>query len=281
MKDNIILFNHWHYGDVFLSRIFINALKDHFNFIYHHTLKTPLFFDIDNLIEINNIPSNFKVSETYPKNRIINTWIGQQNHIYNKINKGCSFENYINIIEDTLHILDIPIKNSIEYLPSINYEKIPQHQYIIDLIKYFKQKFKKIILICNGNVDSGQAPNFNFDPIVYELSNDPDCLFLLTSKTNLIKNNIIYTCDITNKKPDLIEISFISTFCDIIVGRSSGPYTCSLNKENILNPNKIFISFNNNEIEARYINSDLMKAKVVFSKDYSYNNILKQIQNQI
>ena len=44
-------------------------------------------------------------------------------------------------------------------------------------------------------------------------------------------------------KFDLNEISYLSLFCDTIIGRASGPYVFTQVKENLYNPNKTFLAF--------------------------------------
>jgi hypothetical protein len=59
-----------------------------------------------------------------------------------------------------------------------------------------------------------------------------------------------YTGDIIKvENSDLNEISYLSTFCDIIVGRSSGPFTFSNVKENIFDGNKAFLCFGEKETD--------------------------------
>jgi hypothetical protein len=42
---------------------------------------------------------------------------------------------------------------------------------------------------------------------------------------------------------DLNEISYLSTKCNVIIGRASGPFTFAINRQNIEDPNKILLSF--------------------------------------
>jgi hypothetical protein len=281
MRDKINLFNHWHYGDIFFSRIMINSLIEYYDINYYHNLKSPLLIDIDNLTEFNGIPSNFNLHNSDLLNKNINTWIGQDNMKYlTKKNVGCSFENYMCLVEDILKFLGLQIKNHEDYLPTINYKKISNIDNISEKIESIKKEFKKVILVSNGRVNSGQSVNFNFDPIIERLSHEfNDSVFILTEKTNVSGNNIKYTSDITNYSPDLLHISYISTKSDIIIGRSSGPYSYSLVKENVLDPNKTFISFNHKIAEARYY--ETIKSKLVWSNDYSENNILNKIRNEL
>ena len=70
--------------------------------------------------------------------------------------------------------------------------------------------------------------------------NYPHIDFILTEKSNIVKNNVLHTSDIIMTSGcDLNEISYLSTKCDIIVGRASGPYCFTHVKENMLNTNKI------------------------------------------
>ena len=42
---------------------------------------------------------------------------------------------------------------------------------------------------------------------------------------------------------DLNEISYLSTFCDVIIGKESGPFAFCTIKDNLMNENKTFINF--------------------------------------
>ena len=56
MKNNITLYNHFHNGDIFYSRILVNILKNHYSITYYHNLKSPLFEDLPEVNEIVGIP---------------------------------------------------------------------------------------------------------------------------------------------------------------------------------------------------------------------------------
>jgi len=283
MKKKIYLFNHFHNGDIFFSRILINLLKDYYDITYYHNLNPPLLIDLDFVEEIRGIPGNLDCNQNYVDQGVVNTWIGQNHMSYiHKIDNGFSFKNYMVLTEEILSKLDVPFKSVNDMLPYVDFEKLNNTNKIKLLIQELTKKYKKLILISNGNVESCQSINFDFTPIISHLSsNNPDVLFILTEKNNIIKDNVIFTCDITNVKPDLLEISFISTFCDLIVGRSSGPYTYSLNKENLLNENKTFISFNHNEIESSLFNKEFVKCKFIWSNNYGEESIKNIITENI
>ena len=126
---------------------------------------------------------------------------------------------------------------------------------------------QKSLLVCNNVVLSGQSPNFDFDLIIDYLSNIfNDFLFIMTNDTKLSKLNVISADSIIgNKINNLLEISYLSTKCDIIMGRPSGPYIFTLIKDNIINSNKIFIGFS-------YCEGDTIVIQETKSKSYWFNN---------
>ena len=97
---------------------------------------------------------------------------------------------------------------------------------------------------------------------------------ILTNSTNIIN-----TSSITKIQPDLLQISLISSFCDIIVGRASGPYCFTHTKENLLNPNKTYISFSNNVNEGVWYKNT--KATQKWSPDFNIENMYSLINNEL
>lgn len=281
MKETLHLYNHWHYGDIFTSRCLIKSLIDKFNIVYYHNLNFPLLDDIDGLIEIKGIPENYDMHSSDFNNKKINTWIGQKNMEYfKKYEVGCTLRNYLSFIYEVQDFFDIPRQDFEFYFPEVNFNKIKLFEKLKNNIIELSKKYNLIILICNGNVNSGQSFNFDFSPIVDNLSQlHRDVLFILTEKKDLDRENIIFTSDMTSINPDLLQISYISTKCNIIIGRASGPYSYSLVKENILDMNKRFISLNNSRIEANYYNN--LGFNLEWSDNYDYDNILNLINNSI
>ena len=110
-------------------------------------------------------------------------------------------------------------------------------------------------------------------------SKNLDCLFLLSKKTNIERKNVVFTDDITGIIPDLLYISQISTHCDVIVGRDSGPYCFTHVKENILNPQKKYICFSGNRDSGKFYSGS--KVDFIWSSNYNVDNIHNTIQNNI
>lgn len=285
--DNITLYNHFHNGDIFFSRIMINLISDKFNIEFFHNLKSPLFLDLPDIKESNDIPIFFPMHENpifssnSSESKIVNNWIGQYGNKYTRIiNNGCSFENHFKLASEVCNKIGFNPTIDSKYLPKINSELIPNVSLIDKKIKNYKNIFSKIILICNGNVHSGQSVNFDFTKFIYEVSNKfPEFLFLITQPINLNLDNVVNTSTMTNSIPDLVQIGHISKYCDVIIGRASGPYCFSQNYDNLIDENKVFCCFCSIEEESSLWQD--AKSKIFWSNDYSESNIIDNMVKSI
>jgi hypothetical protein len=279
--DKIILYNHFHNGDVFYSRVLIEKLKHVDEICYYHNLNPFLFEDIYKLKEIRGIPFEFNQNETYFNQKQLNAWIGQQSLKYlNSVNGGCTWENYNFLTEEIMYSLGVKTTSNNPVLPKIYFENLKSYETLTTIMEEQKKLFSKIILFSNGHVESGQAHNFDFTKTIENLSsNFPNYLFLVTQKTYLNKPNIIYTSDITKKLPDLLDIGYMSTFCDVIIGRASGPYCFSQNEANLLDTQKTFICFSFHYEEGKYF--DGMKSNFFWSNTGDVKEVEKLIESNI
>lgn len=283
MNETITLYNHYNYGDIFLSRMIIKGLSTKFKINYYHKLKPNLFEDLDNVSEHpNNNLHNYNVSSTNFSGKIINTWIGQKSYKYllNSEEDGCCFVNYWRMLTEVFNNMGIEIMEPESYLPTVNYQNLSDFDTISKKFHDIIDRYKKVILISNGDVLSQQSSNFDFTPIIKDLSQKhPDYIFLVTKSIKHDSENIVYTSDITNKDPDLLYISYFSTKSNVIIGRSSGPYVSSFVQENILDENKTFIAINNKKCEGYFYKK--MKSKFVWTDNYKMKNIKSTIENNI
>lgn len=253
-------------------------LPDNINIRYFHNCKPSLFCDYPNIeelpySELNSVQSQNDIP-------VVNTWIGQENMIYlRSVNYGCSYENHFFLAKKLANSLGIEVEKDMDkYIPHINYDSLPNIDNIKSKVKDLKNKFQKFILISNGDVQSGQAINFDFTFVVNSLANEnPNILFLVTKDIGLSLPNVMNTSSITEVIPDLLQISYISNFCDIIIGRASGPFCFSHTKENLLNKNKIFVSFCKNKNEGIFYQNQ--KSKYIWHNNYANENILNLINN--
>ena len=108
-----------------------------------------------------------------------------------------------------------------------------------------------------------------------------DVTFLITNKTNINADNVFYTGDVIGDVGgcDLNEIGYISSVCDVIVGRSSGPFTFAQNKITLDDSSKTFVSFTDKKNES--VITFLGKATKIWSNDYSHQNVFQTVSDTI
>ncbi len=286
---NIVFFNHFHNGDVHVSRGFLKFIIDkfpQFNYFYTHKNDSNLTKDLNLTFLPNDIKNNTIIQEelmSYKKvddTIYINTWYCSG---HRKFFQECTFISLYNLFGFYFQeIFGININDFDEqtFLPSIDFSKcLTEH---ID--EFFNKKNNPCILISNGNTLSGQSFNFDFNPLILQLSKTfPEHNFLLSNKMGNIVNesNVFYTEDIIkSSENDLNENSYISLKCNIIIGRDSGTYTFCYIKENILNPDKTFLSFSYNNIITNWY--EKRTAKILHSRNMnSYQDIFNVIASVI
>ena len=76
----------------------------------------------------------------------------------------------------------------------------------------------------------------------------PNYKFICTRKFNKTQENILFVEDLVQNSEgcDLNEIACISEYCDVVIGRNSGPFLFTNTKANLSNPNKKFLAFGRN-----------------------------------
>lgn len=281
MKEKLVLYNFFNNGDIFYSRILIEMLKDYFDFQYYHNQPGTLFHDVKCVQEIHGVPRNFQVEFQNTNPKIINTWIGQNNLEYlNKTNQGCTFENYTFMYKQIIDSLNLKVEFSRDFFPKIYFENLFDYERIFRTMNQFKLEYEKIIFISNGNVMSQQAKNFDFEPIIEKISKiKKNYLFLITKNYQSTSPNVIHTSSITNKENDLVELGFISSKSDVIIGRCSGPYCFAQNEFNLLDESKTFIGFSKLESQTRFY--DNLIAKCIHSNEEDLDKIFQIVEENI
>lgn len=284
---NIIFQNWCGNGDLHLGRQFvkdiINKSPDN-NFYYCHRQSKKTFKDIPKLDQNYSYDllkeklggyyydiTTSKIDDDF----FINTWIGQNNMYYFNI-KQCSLYSYYELFKKIYNDLNISIESIEFYLPDIDYN----YFYLDYINKYLNNNIEnKKILVCNGPCMSGQYRHIDFNSIFDKLSDEhKDIHFIFTDDSDRInKDNIFYSSDIINtKEGDLNEISYLSTFCDIIIGRASGPYIFALVKENY--KGKKFIAFASNYYDAVFFDVNGSDFKIFSNPN---ENVYEKIKDNI
>jgi hypothetical protein len=256
--NNVVFFNHLRNGDVHLSRGFLapivnrlKKIKPTIKFYYAHHNDPGLLEDQKDIMHSTNYWDTLR--DEYMKSLLSNdtlflsTWYAAGNRQY--LNRyGISFDCLYELFDDHCKtwfgfaLADLS-SCPIDFFPCIDYSKLN-----VSGVKDRMAKLGRCVLVCNGQALSGQAININLTKPTSNLARKyPHLTFILTNeegeKISGIEN-VVYSSDLIKKEgSDLNETSYLSTFCPIIIGRSSGAYTFSFTKDNVMNAGKTFISF--------------------------------------
>jgi hypothetical protein len=290
MPKRIVFFNCFHNGDIHASRGFLRPIMNKIKqlepdtlFSYSHKMAAELLSDIPELTfdrgvlgSVGNEHANLvKSGDT----TFINTWYGQQHHKYMD-RHGISIDTVYAALDDSCKDLygfslsDISTDPSV-FFPTIDYARINTAR----VKNWLSIHPGKKILIENGQALSDQATNFQMGPIIDSLAQKhPDKIFILTSNESVANSsgNIFFSDSITQRKgrSDLNEISFLSTHCDVIIGRSSGVFAFTLTQENLFNRKITYFNFSNLvPIPAdKYWLSDLLRDKIHYNSTIISSN---------
>ncbi len=249
----VTFYNHFHNGDLHLSREFVRQIINMFpdiEFTYTHLNKPDVLSDLnakhDPEVKRFRRETHYKIDGDQA---FINTWYGAGNQKYlvkYGISFDCLYYSFKDIYADVFNV-DIDKFQAKDLLPTIDFSGYKTDG-VDDFIKQHPDTKK--VLISNGEVQSGQTVNFPMIPIANNLAkNNKDVMFLVTNKEKGGKlsklDNLIYTFDIINKKSgsDLNENAYLSTKCDTIVGRGSGTYMFAYIQDNLVNRKTKFVCF--------------------------------------
>ncbi len=258
MSKNVIFYNHFGNGDIFESREFVKEYMEKIpadNYYYAHGKPKKILADMPELqfTEVTDVMDAMHAATITDDVMYINTWIGRDGKFVLP-GIGCVVESLYYMHNEILGALGLELlkKEIIEYIPSIDYS-----YYQTDTIDAFCQKYdNRKVLISNGPVHSNQANNFDFtEPIKMLAKSFPNIMFLVTSLTDIVMDNVFFTSDIIRAKNgfDLNEISYLSLFCDTHIGRNSGPHVFAQVRENWNDHNKVTLSFTYTKMASHFV----------------------------
>lgn len=295
----VVFFNYFHNGDIHVSRGFVRQIMNKIHqqdssiqFSYGHKNDPSLLSDIPNLsfdssalAIVNDSHVNLrKIGDTI----YINTWYAQQNFKYMNT-FGLTFDAlYASFDENCQHAFGFSLSEiSMEpkdFYPIIDYSKFE----ISRAQQWINENSEKKILVENGHSLSGQSDNFNMTLAIANIAiHHMDKIFIISNQDNIpLPNNCIYAAGIIKKngRSDLNEISFLSTHCDIIIGRASGVWSFALTKQNLFERTPKFIGFYNLPFRGQdYWLGSMFKGKINYSANFHGHdeNNLTKIQNII
>jgi hypothetical protein len=194
---------------------------------------------------------------------ILNSWIGALNgnttpkgdFVINP-GVGCTVDNLHRMHAKYMRWLGLNgMKKPVgDYLSDIDYSKIPLGG-VPEFVK--AHAGKKMILICNGRTGSMHAENFDMSQMVALMPLTDDVHYILTERPRFFHDpNTTFTDDITQRRPggsDFNAISYLSTFCSVIVGRCSGAQMPCETKRNWMDPSKTLLSFTHHDNGASFV----------------------------
>ena len=255
----VVFFSYAHKGDIFLSRAFIEHIIESLDaeFYYSHYWGEYLLKDLNlKYIPLDQIPKVQEQNE-HAHNFIngdtvyINTWIGKYASLITPGYCECTlktlyslvYPEIFNFLSKSFNV-DLKLKPINEYLAcEIDYSYFNTS----NIDKFLEGEKRRKVLFCNGACLTGQCVyTGDLCESIKKMSiKYPNICFITTHKIDFSSENIKYTGDIINNEgQDLNEISYLSKFCDIMIGRYSGPFIFSnAIKENIFNKDKTFLCF--------------------------------------
>ncbi len=295
MYKNFYFFNRYGNGDIMNSKEYVRELAEIFpkegiaeNVWYLHPKSPDILWDIADVIQQdkvtekcnNALPFSIDGDDAY-----FNTWIGRDGR-YVLPGITCTDIMNLKMFNDQLHAMGLPRmlqRDLIEYIPRIDFDQMDT-RYMIRINNFLHNSgVNKKVLICNGDVHSNQATNFDFGPIIEALcERHPDKTFIATTEfaSTASHKNLYFTSQIihTDSGFDLNEIGYLSNFIGLTVGRASGPSVFTQHKTNILDPNKKFLVFSNHPDCVTFIKGAKGEAHFFWSGETEKERVYQEIR---
>jgi hypothetical protein len=193
------------------------------------------------------------------------------------------------VYEQTVEIIDLinnHFNEAIPYPTSIVdlIPKLPssiKNKDIADTLLDKVKNYRKSVLLCNGHVNSSQSPPFNLSERINNLVlTNPDCAFIYTTKErDAIAANEYFIDDYLPERPNIDEIRYISTFCDILVSKMSGPGSAICLHENFFDDKKTLICLTDYESLAYWYREGVCNYD--WTNDYSEQSISNMISKYL
>lgn len=262
--DTIVFFHNNVNGDCYITRFLVDHIikntKSQINKYYYYAPRS-----FKSYCEDIGIPNqNFNTIQFYSDNIItiienkvfIHIWIGI---FLNKIDFCCfclkNFRDCFNIIINELNIkcnFTVPFIETTNVILPFNY-KFYDFNILTNFIKNVDVIYKKKILVYNVNPTTFITINTTIhDHYLSTLSNKyNDCLFITFCESNVKNKNIISISTIYSTSSAIlnsgygVNFSYLSLFCDKVIGIPSGVFQFTFNNESKNIKNKFMMFFDN------------------------------------
>lgn len=274
---NIVFVNYYGVGDLFNSREFVKDIMRQVpdkNFYYIHGKPEEIFEDIP----IPKWEGEGSIIATTPtavigNSLFINTWIGRDSR-YVLPGIGCKVGQNKQMFNDMLNGYGLVFEGENDYYwPKIDWERL-RYNMFVERARWKNLQDKEFVIISNGWVNSSQSSNFDFNPVIDELTDKyPDLMFIETHKTGLVKPNLRFSGHLW---PDIfngLDVNYISSLAlhsKLVVGRSSGPFTCCMTADFMNDFDRKALTFVGHGNAAYFIDNPLVaKARLKYITDMS------------
>jgi hypothetical protein len=212
----------------------------------------------------------------------INTWIGSY---FDKYTGECTlnfnmkmWSDIYDYINNTFNV-NLNLGSVNDYLPYVEYSKYD----LTNVRTYLDADSKHKIMFCNGPALSGQCEyNGAMEWIINPLAEkNPDKTFITTHKISTSTENVIYTGDIIKSdRCDLNEISYLSKYCSLLIGRNSGPFCYVSTVDNLNDFSKKFYTFGCRESDC-FTFGIPKKAKYIFEEYKDHTQLYHSIEKLV
>lgn len=290
MIEQVVFFNHWHYGDLFSTRgLVFDILRQTPNcrHFYIHPKHPKVTQDVSlPFTQEGDILKSFHMGDRLAigedrKTIFINTWVGAYGSDNLWENKHPSYLAHYKIFEQCYKLLkehfdlEFTLETDVwNYIPQISFSSF-------DLTKadtFLKDTKGFIYLFCNNDVHSEQSSMGDMHEIINIMAfKHPKDTFIVTKRIETVQPNIFFTEDIFQEENDLIEIAYLSHFCNMIIGKNSSPFTYTNTVQNLKNPNQTFVCFSHTVEDTLPFGLDF-DAKFVFSDQTATKESLEVLE---
>ena len=283
----VCFFNFYHNGDLFHSKPFVREvikLLGKEKVLYAHNKDPRAIEDLQiQTVRLEGIDNKTKVFRPKdPDMLFLNTWIGSY---FDKYTGECTLNFNMKMWADIYEEINTAFNKKLKlgpvenYLPYVDYSKYD----LANVRSYLDQDTKPKIMFCNGPALSGQCEyNGSMEWIINPLAQKhPNKTFITTHKISTSTENVIYTGDIIKSdRCDLNEISYLSKYCSLLVGRNSGPFCYVSTGENLNDPPKTFYAFGHQESDC-FTMGIPKKSNYIFEKYQDHTQLLHSIEELV
>ncbi len=288
----ICFYNHWHNGDCFAVKGWIQSIMaqcPELSYVYAHPNNQKILADGPEYLPVAELPANVNPheravevggilfintwcgaygSETFRSGEIHANWLSlhrQAKIMASYINAACGTN-----IKFTDNVLDYVAETDWDYYDTESADSF------IDNHPGRKH------LICNGLVRSTQSNIGDMKDTVEALAvKYPTDVFVCTLKFATDLSNIYFTDDIFGLDNDINEIAYISTKCNTIVGKNSGPFMFAHIQENIQDAGKSFVSLSHRYSDSYVCDVEGLDCRYYHCSSDDNDKVLRSIETAI